>query len=405
MSRTGRLSIVALLSAAGLLADARTARAQFAGGFGLPGLPGVGGVGPLPGVGGVRPFGAINPFGLNNGFRYQSYSQFSPPGPLGSGLNFTQNYSGPVGFAVQARFYQSFATQYYAPPRYNGYITGGTGMGAVGGANRDFARAQNAAVGPAVLVAPRNAIADQGTYERSGSSGPAGPKPGPAPQDALGKALAATDDRAVASGEALNVILAATLAAEAKGPKPESAYLSPNLLAEVRFAGPPAADALNMLRRAGRLDIPVAFDTGALAPLRPVIDRDFAAAAAPVLAGKPADPTKALKLEETLKKARDLLAPMVKDLEFSDAAAARRFLNRMDTTAAVLKGAGGAAVYDPKWAGEGTSVADLVRHMARFKLEFGAAAKGDEDAYFALHRGLAAYLMTLKDNQKPAPKK
>ena len=52
---------------------------------------------------------------------------------------------------------------------------------------------------------------------------------------------------------------------------------------------------------------------------------------------------------------------------------------------------------------DGSSVADLTRYMARYKLLFGPADKGDEEVYTTLHRGLAWYLMALR--QHNAPKK
>ena len=70
-----------------------------------------------------------------------------------------------------------------------------------------------------------------------------------------------------------------------------------------------------------------------------------------------------------------------------------------------LKAQGSGGLIDPKWGTEGTSVADLVKHVVKNKLLFGAAPRGQEDAYVALHRGLAAYLVQLNANVKPAPKK
>jgi hypothetical protein len=55
---------------------------------------------------------------------------------------------------------------------------------------------------------------------------------------------------------------------------------------------------------------------------------------------------------------------------------------------------------NPKWGTEGANVADLVKHMTKFKLLFGPAALGNEEAYVAMHRGLAAYLFLLSQNGK-----
>jgi hypothetical protein len=42
-------------------------------------------------------------------------------------------------------------------------------------------------------------------------------------------------------------------------------------------------------------------------------------------------------------------------------------------------------------------VADLVKYMTKHSIQFGPVPKGQEDAYLALHRGLAAYLLTLRE--------
>jgi hypothetical protein len=294
----------------------------------------------------------------------------------------------------------------YYIPTYSSYMTGGVNRPGHELASRDIARAQAAAAAlRANPIAARNAIYDQWVYEKYGMMGlPALTTDENAPA-ALTNALTAPNAAEVASGEALNHVLVATIAAEKKGAKAESAYLAPNLLAEVRFSGPPAADAINILRQAGKLNFPAAFDNGPLAEVRPALDRDFAAAAAPVLAGKPADSARVAKLEATLKATRAKLDPLIKDMDFEAATAARRLLNQMDVAVGVLKGPGTAGLIDPRWATEGTSVADLAKFMAKNKLLFGPVTKGNEDAYLALHRALATYLVLLNEHLKPAPKK
>ena len=157
---------------------------------------------------------------------------------------------------------------------------------------------------------------------------------------------------------------------------------------------------MNLVRRAGRDPLPAAFRRPELAAIGQELDRDLAAAAAPVLAGKPAAPDRVLKLELAARQARKALEPAIANLEFEDAIAARRFLNQLDGAVKTLKGSGTSGLVDPKWATEGTSVADLVAHMTRNKLLFGPAEQGEEDAYFALHRGLVAYLFVLGDDAK-----
>ena len=380
MNRFIRYGLQGCASALLLAAFAAPASAQYVGGgFGTPGFR-------TPGV----------------QFNFIQTRQYSVGSGLGPGLSFGYTLSGPIGYGIYNRN-NNQQSSFLSTPSYSGYMTGGARPNDA--AARDFARAQQMAASAARSspVAARNAIYDQWAYEKLGVVGLPGIKPGEDAPAALLKALSGASEADIASGEALNHIVVGIVAAEKKG-KADSAYLPPNLLAEVRFAGPPAADAINLMRQAGKLNFPAVFDSPALAEIRPVLERDFAAATAPVLIGKPADFAKVAKLEQDVAKARAILDPITKDLEFADATAARRFLNQLDSTVGVLKGAGTSGLIDPRWATEGTSIADLVKHLVKNKLLFAPVAKGEEEAYAALHRGLAAYLFVLNESQKP-PKK
>ncbi|MDB5313617.1 MAG: hypothetical protein JWO38_7819 [Gemmataceae bacterium] len=389
MSQLVRLAFILGLVGAGVLATAGRAPAQFWGGYGRAGTVQFG----FPGTPGF-------------GFPQFNYSQrFSVQiGPI----SYSEGYYGPVGYWMMNQRRQALYAASYSPLysfNSSGYMSGGVRNPGTENLQRNFARAQQLVATQSNPTAARNAIYDQWAYEKLGGASLPELKTGEAPA-ALVKAMAATREADVASGEALNHVMVAVVAAEPKGGKVDSAYLPPNLLNEVRFAGPPAADAVNLIRQAGRLNIPAVFDDGPLADVRPDLERDFAAAAAPVLAGKASDQAKVGKLEAAVKKARAILDPLTTKLEFEDAIAARRLLNRMDTAVTVLKGSGTAGLVDPRWGTEGANVADLVKYMTKNKVLFGPVGKGNEDAYLALHHGLVAYLYGLNDSQpKPVLKK
>ncbi|MFO0796643.1 MAG: hypothetical protein U0804_04145 [Gemmataceae bacterium] len=276
-------------------------------------------------------------------------------------------------------------------------MSGGVANPALAAAQADLARAQNAAAGAAMSA--KGAVHEQWAYEKIGVPGVQGVKLGADTPEAVAKAVATTDEREIATGEPLNHILVAASAAEKKAGKVESAFLPPDLLADLVFTGP-KADAMNLLRRGGRLDFPAGFDAPALADARAALEREFTAAASPVLLGKAADPTKAAKLEAAVAEARKVLAPQIREMSFEDAAAARRFLNQMDGAARTFKAPGTAGLIDPAWRVEGTNAAGLVKHLSRHNLLFAPAAPGTEDRYVAAHRGLATYLFALTDAQK-----
>jgi hypothetical protein len=272
------------------------------------------------------------------------------------------------------------------------YMTGGTSVrpDLVLAAQRQLMKAQHEA-----SLDARGQIAGPSNYEKG-----AHPNTGPqVPLDPLSKALAASNPTEVASGEDLNALLKEIIRVD-KGATVPSAYIPSMLLDDMRFAGSPAADLLNFARQAGNLPFPTAFDDPTLAPLREELGKDFAAAATPVQAGKAPEGAKLTRLEVTFQRLQDAAGPVIKNLPFEEATAARRFLNRMAGAIKAMKGNTAVGLIDPKWAAEGLTVTDLVKHMKRHKLLFGPAPSGNEESYMTMHRNLVTYLFMLTQPKK-----
>lgn len=390
-----RLSVIGLAVVGGVLAAPGRAPAQFGGGILVPGLGPVRPVPSLP-VPGLAPLGGLGVPLPNIGY-YQRYTATINTG-IGPSLTYNRVVAGPVGYWLNRQYplFPNNPTPY--PTIGTGYMSGSAaGVNPLlDNAKADFARAQRAA---AAAVPAKAAIYDQWAYEKLGVTGVAAVKTGGDAPDAVLRALATTDEAEVATGEPLNHLLVAAIAAEKKAAKVDSAFLPPNLLTDLKFAGP-HADAANLLRKGPRLDFPAGFDGPTLAATKADLDRDFTAAAGPVVSGKAADLTKAAKLEATVKKAREALGPTVRELSFEDATAVRRFLNQLDATARTLRGPGAIGLVDPAWQVQGTDVAGLVGYMRKHNLVFAAAEKGAEDRYVAVHRGLGAYVFALGEAQK-----
>ncbi|HJZ56731.1 MAG TPA: hypothetical protein VKE74_17320 [Gemmataceae bacterium] len=403
MSRIGRFVIVLALVGVGVMLTPAPAAAQFYGGP----VPG-------PGYGGYYlqyNYLPLNirvgtPFGPSIGWRQ------SAPGPVGYWLTTRPGYNIPGYYYYGKPGSFNYSTPYTSLTGSNGsYMTGGLqypGSNSSLGyyAQENFGRAQNQSTSG--MYAPsgaKAAIAKQGEIEQGKAGGeqpPAAAPPQNLPRD-LVEALSVAEESRLASGEYLNRIMAEIVALEGRGAKGASAQFSPQLLGEVRFGRSPAADAVNVIRRAGRLEFPAAFEAVAgLKALRATIDQDLVAAASPVRLGKAADPLKATKLEDDVRLAQAALTPAISSLPFEDATAARRFLNHLDAAAKVLKDPKSAGLVNPKWETEGTSVSDLVKHMSKYKLQFGPVTRGNEEAYIAVHQGLSGYLFALQQNE---PKK
>jgi hypothetical protein len=314
-----------------------------------------------------------------------------------------------IGVTVPYTRAPQFFSPYYGQRTYNyswsgsavpnsGYLTGSIGRYDSYSSQREFEKAQrdaNRIWGNPDAV--KNLIREQIGPDKVGFAPGAGA--GKPTADALVNALRAATESEISSGEALNQILLAIVTAEAKGAKGVSPFTPPQVLEEIRFAGA-AGEALNLLRQAGHLPFPTGFDAPPLAGQREAIERDFSALAAPLLAGKPFDPARLATFETTLKKAEAAAPAVIRDLSFEEAIATRRFLNLLAGTVRTLRAGGVTGLVNPTWATEGTSVAELVKHMTRFKLQFARAAEGNEPAYLALHRAMTIYLLVLTQPKK-----
>ncbi len=316
----------------------------------------------------------------------------TPYGPMSFGYAFPYNL-GPSPYA--SGYTPEYSGGY-------GYLTGGSTSGYdIPGAQQGLAAAQKAAAQVRKNQDEAKELIDaQWAYERLGVTGQGAVKGARDQAEELQKALAIKDESEVASGAALNRILVAILVAEGKGAKGVAAFLPPQLLEDVRFSGGPSADLLNLVRQSGKVPFPANFPGPTLEEQQAAVEADFAAAVAPLRIGKPVEAAKVTKLAASLKKLEAAAPPVIRNLSFEDAIAARKFLNQFDSAMGALKGSNLGGLVNPKWSTDGTSVSDLIKHMTKFKLMFAPVPKGNESSYFSLHKALATYLFVLSQAKK-----
>jgi hypothetical protein len=337
------------------------------------------------------------------GYNYQFYLGTSVPTMygrtfVGVTIPFTP---APQIFSPQA--YPGYATPAWMGGSWtsSGYLTGGSYVGSAGAgmSTQDrLAAAQKAATQMRQAQrAARDVIEEQWNYEK-GADIPLPAGVGKVPD--LKSALAVNDDSEIASGIALNRLLVAIIAAEKRGAKGVAPFLSPQLLDEIRYDGGPPADLLNLIRPSGKLPFPAVLQLPTIKELADDVQADFTTAIAPLLAGKPVDRTRAIKLAGSFDKLQAAAQPIIRNLPFEEAVAARRFLNQLGTATTFLKGNAVNGIISPKWVTEGTNVSDLVKRMARFKIFFAPAPAGSEVVYSALHRAMSAYLVVLSNQPK-----
>ncbi|MBP3957184.1 hypothetical protein J8F10_18130 [Gemmata sp. G18] len=371
-----RLTALIILGSAGLAFSPATASAQFG--------PRPSGFGPVPVI-----VPSFNPFFYVPQYRYQSNTFLNLQGPLGTTTLSTSRYYygvNPVWSVAPA--YPAIYSQAVG----SSYSTMGVRPNVALEAQRDLMRAQRAMSAQVPPATSKAVVGEKPVAPAVIESSSPMPEGFPA--------LTPAERARVLSGEALNELLAAIVKAEAKAGARSSAFVPNMLLDDVRFGGSDAADTLNLARRATSLDFPAAFDNAALKDDRIALTRDFAAVTERLQAGKAVDPTKRDQFEVTLQKAEAALASIVKTLPADDATAANRFLGQMTGALKVMKTEAATGLIDPKWASEGTTVADLVKHMTRFKVQFAAATTGNEEAYLTLHRNFASYLFFLTQPKK-----
>jgi hypothetical protein len=206
-------------------------------------------------------------------------------------------------------------------------------------------------------------------------------------------------DTEVWSGKALNHLLKDAVALQGRmvfGPRIE---LDPEVLQQINVTAH-RHGTVAVLRNGGRLEWPVGLEE--LTPaaragrIRERLERAARSAVREARWGKVGRGIlKDLRLET--QSLRRLLAANVDRLETTDYVDAKRFLNDLDEAIRTLARPDAENYFNRTWAAKGKTVKDLVAYMKRKGLLFAPAQPGDEAAYQALHRALAAYDLAARE--------
>lgn len=367
-----------LLAAAGLVASAGLAPAQFFPRFG-PQMP--------SGVYVNSPLGGYY-------FNTQQSYQFTFSGTV-SGRPFTIS---------QEYYWSGFPrpTNYYVLPSYypTPYDSTAGGSGSYGSdVNNPLVARQRAAIARAQRanewdnpVAGRKDDIDNwvAAHNRGGNNPVAVPPIDPVLLD--------PPDEAILSAKALNELLALCLKQEKDGRRADSGLCPPELLEKVAFEGGVAAAGINLFRKP-KLTYPTVVEVPETAKLRAAIDTEFAAIGTSLRAGKKPNLNAVDRLDAALAAARKALNLRMKESPFAEEKAVNDFLTQVEQAAKFARNADAPAALSATWYTTGATVAELIRLMDKFKIRFGQAPTGGEPAYLSLHRGLLGYYVRLA----PAP--
>jgi hypothetical protein len=317
-------------------------------------------------------FNTVNPYtGVRNTF--YSYSYYSSPLPFTNVLN-------PYGVV------NPYAASLYSANALSGGLgtySGGANNPALNPIVQEQIRLLRAAGGQGNGndVEARKMIADQWAYEQRIKNTPVG----------VAKAeFANATDEQIVSGAVLNDIMTAIRPLQAKGIKAESSLLPAELIRQVQFSSSTASDIVNLLR-----DGKPAFPEILNAPEWMTIRNDLTKAMTPIFeaasAGKKVTQAQGEALRKEVAKARPQMSGLLLELSFGDATELTRFFNRLDNLARLGTESSLSGVYSPAWATIGVSVNEFVKTTGTHQMTLAPAIPGQEEAYFALYRGLLNY--------------
>ncbi len=200
------------------------------------------------------------------------------------------------------------------------------------------------------------------------------------------------DDK-ILSGVALNNLLNAILDKDPKRSQGEGGFLPSDIMTRLELDGSSAADALGLLKT-GKLEFPGILNSKPFVEIRDDLEK-HASAVIEMMDSKKRDSYWIDKLNQSIGRARIATAQTMRDLPLPEAITLARFYVRLEQLGRTASDPSMQGVYVAKWNAIGVSVYDLTTHMRRYKLKFAPAEAGNENAYFALQRGLSSYYADL----------
>ncbi len=228
---------------------------------------------------------------------------------------------------------------------------------------------------------------DQYLYEREHT---------PTPEDERARAMREQVRRSlndppmgdITSGLALNTLLADI---QKKGDNVQGPpiALDNDILRHVNVKSPSGGGNPGLLKNEGRLSWPVVLRGPQYKDERDVLNDLTPAAYDQAVSGK-SDPATLESMTAAVRRLGEKLRDNIKDLTPTEYSEGRRFLSDYEDALALLRQPGAGDYFTQK-APKGKTVQELVQHMLKKGLVFAPAVPGDEGAYLALQRALAAY--------------
>lgn len=354
---------------------------------------------------------AMSPYGFGYGALVGSYAGMSSS-PYGAGVAAAMSsspYSGAYSPYNPGIYGNPYYPYYYQDPA-GAYLQGGAAV--IQSQGRYLVNIQESNLlreqVRAERIANRRRAFDEYLYERERGA--------IADQQERERRLMAERDRSrtdppvteIWSGKALNDILGELRSLKAKGQlvasRAPNVPLDDELLKHINVTGKDGGN-LGLLKNDGRLAWPVALNGDDLKAERGRLN-DLAQAAVEQAKFKNAVDAGTLRqMQNDLEKLHKQLSKNVGDLPTAQYIEARRFLNNFDDAVKVLGGTNPGNYVTRKWAAKGKNIVEVVDGIMGSGLQFAPAVAGDEAAYVAFHRALAAYATAMHSQVVAEPQK
>jgi hypothetical protein len=212
-----------------------------------------------------------------------------------------------------------------------------------------------------------------------------------AQRELLKRSLSDPPEGDIYSGQALNVLLAdlAGTVGQSGASPGEARVLDADIVRHINVTSGQGQGNPGLLKDGGRIPWPAALKDALYQANRNVLDHLGPVVYAQAITGH-ADAGALQQVEQAVQELRRQVVGNIRDITPAQYTEAKRFLGHLDDGLRLLHQPN-AGMCLTAFAARGTTVEGLVRRLLRLGWYFAPAVPGDEGAYVAVHRALAAY--------------
>jgi uncharacterized protein (TIGR03000 family) len=194
------------------------------------------------------------------------------------------------------------------------------------------------------------------------------------------------------SGVALNQLLVGIQRQLAQGVARPDVPLDPSVVQQINVIAGQSGGNLALIADQGRLQWPLALYTPTFEPYKTAMDALARTAYQQARNGPVPDQT-IVDLTTAVNNLQTALQNNVDNMDANTFITGQRFVNDLQTLTQTLQNPAAGNYLNGTWTAKGATVSQLVQNMTADGLRFGAALPGQDSAYLALQRAMAAYYL------------